>query len=512
MRLTRQVALTALTLISTQTAAATTLDKIEVDTGPAKFQVVLEGLLLGGTVADLAVVDVDENGDRSLTIYAHQDGKWVAALEAGLRPDISFVDVANINGRERLLTWGAGQLEWFDPESSSERPLMPLESDFVSPINDYILHVDISRDINGDHREDLVVPLAHSFHVMVQLPDGSFADPLEIGPSTGQERLYDADGYRYDPWATGRVHELDYNLDGRTDLAYWNGDQFQVHLQEPDGLFAIQAQGFTTDVEFDSDDMAALAAPHGIRNRKMDHNPEGNRTGSVLHSLADQNGDGVADLAVFSLHGESLWKMRSTYEVHFGAPSPDGGTEFSADNSTAIDLDGLPFMVEQQDFDNDGQVDMMFTVINPNIFKVVGMLTSSLFTNSAPMDLKLFRLDAGNYPDKATTTRKVYSHSFGESGEKASHFPAVRTGDVTGDDRMDLVVGKRKKELLIYPGQAGPKLFERRPVKLSLAVPEQEGSTWLADLDRDGRQDIVMHHTSNEEPHRVTILLSRTRQ
>ena len=50
----------------------------------------------------------------------------------------------------------------------------------------------------------------------------------------------------------------------------------------------------------------------------LDHMPEGERTGRVLHSLTDMNGDGVTDLVVFSLKGSSLWKMHSSYEVHFG--------------------------------------------------------------------------------------------------------------------------------------------------------------------------------------------------
>ena len=41
-------------------------------------------------------------------------------------------------------------------------------------------------------------------------------------------------------------------------------------------------------------------------------------TGRVLHSLADLNGDGIADLGILSLEGGSLWKMHSNYEVHFG--------------------------------------------------------------------------------------------------------------------------------------------------------------------------------------------------
>ena len=47
---------------------AVTFDQHEVVTGSAKRQTVLTGFLLGGAVADLAVLNVDANGERRLRI------------------------------------------------------------------------------------------------------------------------------------------------------------------------------------------------------------------------------------------------------------------------------------------------------------------------------------------------------------------------------------------------------------------------------------------------------------
>ena len=78
---------------------------------------------------------------------------------------------------------------------------------------------------------------------------------------------------------------MDYNRDGRSDLVFWNGDHFQVHHQDKHGLFAPAAKTFTTDVAFDSDEISSLAAPQGVRRRRKDHQPTGDLTGRVLHSL-----------------------------------------------------------------------------------------------------------------------------------------------------------------------------------------------------------------------------------
>ena len=169
-------------------------------------------------------------------------------------------------------------------------------------------------------------------------------------------RIYGADGYRYDPWSQSRVHEMDDNRDGRSDLVFWNEDHFEVHHQDERGLFAPVAETFTTDVAFDSDELSLLAT--------------GDMLGKVLHSLTDLNGDGVADLVVFSLEGRSISSKQSTYEVQFGTPLPDGGTVFAPEVGAAIRSDGsIQLRMDRHDFDRDGQVDLMFTTIEVGFLK-----------------------------------------------------------------------------------------------------------------------------------------------
>jgi hypothetical protein len=472
----------------------------EIVTGPAERQTVLTGFLGGGAIADLAVVDIDENEGRRLRIYTFDGGTWEPKLDTTLHPEVLFVDVANIGGRDRMITYKPGELNRFDPASSTERALVAVTSDYKPPRRSAVAHVDITRDVNHDGRDDLLVPNFDGFLVFIQLSDGAFADPVKIGPSFEMGRIYEADGYRYDPWGSGRVHEMDYDRDGRSDLVFWNEDHFEFHVQDEHGLFAPVARSFTTDVAFDSDDIASLAAPQGVRRRRMDHQPAGTMTGRVLHALTDLNGDGVADLGVFSLKGGSLWKMHSTYEVHLGTPTPGGGT--------AIHSDGILSGMAQHDFDHDGQVDMTFTTIDPGVFKVVGMLIDSLLTDSVSVDLELYRMEGGIYPGKPNATRKIRTISFGKAGEKATLWPSVLIGDVNGDRRSDLLVQKGRKALRVYLGVPRPDLFARRPQTMGVAMPNEE-YTWLVGLNEDGKQDVLMHHPSIAEPNRVTILVAR---
>ena len=82
-------------------AAEFTFEQYEVATGTTNYQTILTGFLFGGDFAELAVVHIDENDDRCLRLYAFGDGTWVHRLNATLRPEVLFVDVANIGGRDR---------------------------------------------------------------------------------------------------------------------------------------------------------------------------------------------------------------------------------------------------------------------------------------------------------------------------------------------------------------------------------------------------------------------------
>ena len=77
-------------------------------------------------------------------------------------------------------------------------------------------------------------------------------------------------------------------------------------------MFTAEPVTFETGAAFDSDDLSYLST--------------GDMTGRVLHSISDLNSDGVADLVVFSLDGDSISNKRSAYEVHFGARTPYGRT------------------------------------------------------------------------------------------------------------------------------------------------------------------------------------------
>ena len=472
---------------------------------------ILTGFLLDGPLADVAVAYVDDHYEKRLQIYSFEQGTWIPAVEVPLGRRVSFVDVATIGGVDRLMVYEPGELKWFDLESMTTRPLVAVASNAdsaLAPTNE-IPHVDVSRDVNGDGRDDLVVPDIDGFWVIIQVGDGSFAEPIKISrpPTIGSQ--YSPFGYRHEPWVrAGRIHQMDYDLDGRRDLVAWNGDHFDVYLQDRSGLFVATPVTFTTEVAFDSDDPTSLAAPLGVRHRRKDRMPVGAMSGRVLHSLTDTNADGVGDLAVLSLDVRSMWRARATYEVHFGKLTPGGGTTFARGVDASVSLDGIPFDIGQHDFDNDGRVDLLFTVIRIGILKNIRMILGALFTRSVPLSLPVYRLGRDGYPDSPSATPTTRTDSLGGSGERATLLPSVLVGDVTGDSHPDLLVGRNERELHLFPGSPGLDLLTRRPIKIRVPMPREE-YCWLADVNRDGKKDVVMHHRSPREGDRVSLLIAR---
>ena len=428
-----------------------------------------------------------------------------------------------------MITYESGRLNWFDPDSETEQVLVEVTANYNATDEGEIPQIDITRDLNRDGRDDLLLPDVDGFWISIQLIDGAFTDPVKLGPpepfrdEAGVEdsgmnvsRTYGELGITRltFPWYQGRVHQMDYNQDGRSDLVFWNEDHFDVYHQNERGLFDPVAKTFTTEVPFDSDgaysrifefsDTGLFSLLFGFRE---------NTKRTVLHSLRDLNGDRVADLMILTLEGRSMLKQRSLYEVHYGTATPDG-TSFAREVSTKIQPQGRAGGLQGwgyashwfEDFDGDGQLDAMFREVNIGI----GGMTRALLANSVPMNLEFYRIEDGLYPDKPNTTRKVRPDLRPFKGREAIFFPGALMGDMNGDGRSDLLVGESREELHVFIGVPGPDLLARKPQKVAVALPaDQDRNIWLADLNKDGKQDILIYRPSTTEPHRVTVLIAR---
>ena len=238
---------------------------------------------------------------------------------------------------------------------------------------------------------------------------------------------------------------------------------------------------------------------------------ERTRNGGVLHTFQDLNGDGVADLIIHALEGRSLGKQRSLYEVHFGTPTPNG-IVFARDVSMTIRPRGTAGGLQPwgyssqwfQDIDGDSKTDILFKDVKTGL---VGM-SRAMVGKSIAIDLECYRMENDRHPDKPTIRRKIRPNLDIFETDRV-FFPVVLLGDVNGDGRSDLLVGKNWEELHVFLGVPGPKLFARKPQKVAIAMPNDERNARLVDLNKDNKQDLLIHYPSTTNPHRVALLIAR---
>ena len=495
----------------------------KVSIGTNKHQkTVLTGFLLGGDFADLVVVSVDKNKIPNLHIYTFRDNQWGLSVDNKLNEKVLFVDIVPIDGRDRLITYQPGRISWFDTDSLMERELMSITTNF-NPINvNEIPHVDITRDLNSDGLEDLILPDVDGYWISTQLNNGTFTTPIKVGPP---DAFLDAisleDGIIYREvginrmtvqWYLSRVHQMDYNQDGRSDIVFWNRDHFDVYLQNSEGGFSTTPVTFTTDVPFDTDGAYSIAFGFSDENMfSLIFGFRENTERKVLHTFRDINGDGVVDMVIHSLQGRSIGKHRSIYEIHLGAATANG-IAFEKDIGMTIKPRGqagalMPWgysSVVMQDFDGNGEIDVMFN----DVKTAIGGMTRAMVGKSIAIDIELYRMKDGTYPDQPATIRKIRPKLDIFETERV-FFPAVLIGDVNGDGRLDLLTGKNWNEMHVFLGIQGEHLFMKQPQKMKITMPEDERNIRLVDINRDNKKDILIYHRSNTEPHQVTMLISK---
>ncbi|MBC8323729.1 MAG: hypothetical protein H8E70_09195 [Candidatus Marinimicrobia bacterium] len=504
---------------SVETIPPFTFDQYEIDLGNEIFQTVLSGNLIGDSHLDISVTTKDSSGHISLSIYSFENDSWKNSVESELSNDVLFVDIATIAGRDRLIIYENGRFSYFDPEKMISVNLLSIFFDYKGSSQGRIPWVNMTFDLNNDTFDDFIIPALDGFSVFIQKSDGTFADPVKMGPPEPHldaSALDDTRTYREVglnpmtiPWYLRRVHFYDHNLDGQKDLVFWNEDHFDVYFQSESGLFDPTAHSFSTDIPFDLDgmysfifqfsDYSTFSLLTGLR-KKSSH--------TILEDIKDMNGDRIADLVTHTLSGRSFLKMKSQYRIYFGQ-STDDGIQFSKDEGTSIFPSGKGGGAASggysshffKDFNGDNQKDIFRYDVKMNLgamFRVFVMKTIS-------MNYEYHQMENNAYSIHSSVKGKWSIKFDWEEG----FYPAVKIGDVNGDGRKEVVMTMNPIELHIYAWSPKLNMLSQEPHIISSMVPGSEMHTWLFDINNDQKKDIFMYHPSELGNNRLIVLIAK---
>ncbi len=507
----------------TAAASAAELFEIhEIDTGAARYQTVLPGSFTAPGRAELAVIEGAAGGDTRLTIRRLEAGAWPVVLEAALDEGVLFVDVADVAGRDHPVLYRRGRVHLFDAATGLECCATTVGTDYrAAEEAGAVPRLDVTRDLDGDGRDDLVVPDTHGFWIALQTPDGVFSSAVLLGPpephldghAYGDPRSYGESGITAEhvPWYLGRVHGLDYDRDGRRDLVFWDGERFEVHRQEAAGGFRAAPETFDIDVAFDFDGAYALGFQFGdVGVPSLLLGLGGRFEYTVLHGFRDLNGDGVADLVTLSVAGRRVFSAGGRFDVHFGRPIPEG-TAFDRTPGTTLSTPGPAggmasgYATQRYlDLDGDGRTDFGMASVDTGL----GGMVRAMAGKSVTIDLALYRQQEGAFGPRPDVARRVRT-AFAPFDRRGVLFPTVLIGDVNGDGRADLLAAERWDRLSVFLGVAATELLAADPVHVAVRMPADERFAMLADLDRDGRQDVVIQYPAGAVAHRVVVLMAR---
>lgn len=488
------VLLSGLGLLAASTRADTGFVLSVLDTGASVEQTALYGFFRHPDRADLVVVSnrVDERVGRVFELSGALKYKSRPVAEFEVPDDIILADTGRLGDRDILVMFTANEAIRFDPVSGKRTTLIPIRSIYNNPVKASLPKVDFFRDVNDDGLADFVIPDFNGFRIYLQGDDGRFDGGIVIEAPPAMEM-----SFNNHPWYQERtLFFADMDGNGREDIVFWEDGVFHVYRQSADGSFDPQPDLVRSTVPFEYSDVDSVSW-------RVGEEDQSDLTARALQEVGDFNGDGLADLVTFTVESSGVFKKRTTYRLHPGVLSAGGMVEFRNDPVSEIQSDGIQFEMETKDLNDDGQRDVIVSSVDFGIGKILG----ALLTGSTRIDLNFYAMKAGRLPDKPTVSRNVTARFDWSSGDV--FFPFVLIADVNDDRLADLLVQDGEDQLQVFEGEASEALFGRRAIEIEMALPNDPDLVELADLNNDGKQDVVMRIEKKDRANRVSVLMAR---
>ena len=484
-----------LAILSAFPAAANglTFDERLIDTGFIVEQPALLGSLAAGDRHVVLAGRNDEHQQRMAVFAIDAPAKPVLALAPG-RHLIAY-DIGRIGDTESLYFVEPGRISRYDLDAGEFVEFIAIRTIYGQMRTGRIIPVDFIRDVNGDERDDVVVPDTAGYRVRLQRADGSLGDETVLTDSSAMSVADGRVSFESRPLVSGHMTD-----DELVDLAVWRGDTLLVYEQLPDDRFAGEpltiplALGLLSEAEMQNRAQGLGAVDQ-----------EGLVDTRVLQ-IEDLNGDGLPDILTESLLNLGVFDKENDFRLHLGRRT-DPLIAYDENEDSLLASSGLQYGLVTTDLDGDDRMDLYVRKVRMSFGRVI----RALLAGNVPLQLHFYRMsDDDTYPEEANYVTKT-NVSFSMSSGQVD-VPAIAVADFDGDGLEDLLMQTDADRLDYRRGVRNNDLFTDDAIEMSIDLPRNGELVAVEDIDGDDRADLILRYNESDGdgPARtVRILLSR---
>jgi len=468
-------------------------------------------LKVEGTVQDLVIADLDEDGRKDLVAFCRSGNRrayhrfltifWQGpessfnlkqATVLKLPPEVIQVDFGQVDGKPGLevaAVTGRG-IFYYPNQDRGFGPWTELiagASLFAKPRPDFLDYYDFLSDWDGDGREEILLYQFDQAKLYRRGDGAAFQEeqtlrlPIEIdlGPPNPIRYVRPHPSFRVAYWSP-QLDLLDFNADGRPDLIATNSDQAAVFLQNAQGGFPEKpSSSFFFDL---------------LQEEERDFRRD--RQGMSILNVVDLDGDGRADLLANTQEG-NLANRKSTVRIYWGRT--DSWEKAKPDATLALDKAAVGPLI--RDVDGDGDQDLVMLIFDIGVYTAAKVLLTGTFN----LIWQYYLLGPDQtYPAQPTyvdtTPVKVDISKLRLIGGMPNLF-----ADFNGDGKDDVLYGKSDNELVVALKDAQGR---RTGVEEVVSVPV--GMIPIAeDLNGDKKGEVILWYPwDKERKDLITVLIN----